>query len=250
MLQLVEVRKRFGRTVALAGVSLTVAAGEVVGLVGPNGAGKTTLLRIAVGMLDPDTGSARIAGYDLIHDRARAQGQLGYLPETVTCPGELIVERYLWHRAGLKGVARRQRRVAVDRAMMAVDLGEMHDHLIATLSKGFRQRVGLADAIVADPPLLILDEPGSGLDPLAVRTLRDHLRDIAVSRAVLLSSHALGELDELADRVAVLHGGRIVADASPAELRRRHGAASLHDAVVAILDGAAVELAGSSQVPS
>jgi ABC-2 type transport system ATP-binding protein len=243
MLELVELRKRFGGARggvhALRGVSLSVAAGEVVGLVGPNGAGKTTLLRIAVGFLDADSGTAAIGGRDLTKERTAAQALLGYLPEVVPGPPELTVERYLSLRAGIKGV--RDRAGAVERALQSADLAQVRRRLIGTLSKGYRQRVGLAEALLADPPLLVLDEPGSGLDPLAVRGLRELVRSAAQRRAVLLSSHALGELEALADRVAVMYGGRLIAEGTPEELRERGGKAALEEAVLALFEAAKAE---------
>ena len=239
MLELVELRKRYGRAGgvdALRGVSLKVAAGEVVGLVGPNGAGKTTLLRIAVGFLDADAGTAAIGGHDLTKGRSAAQALLGYLPEAVPGPPELVVERYLALRAGIKGV--RDRRAAVERVVEQAELGQVRRRLIGTLSKGYRQRVGLAEALLADPPLLVLDEPGSGLDPLAVRGLRELVRSAAQQRAVLLSSHALGELEALADRVAVMYGGRLIAEGTPAALREQGGKAQLEEAVLALFEAA------------
>jgi ABC-2 type transport system ATP-binding protein len=246
MLELVELRKRFGRAGAgavhaLRGVSLKVAAGEVVGLVGPNGAGKTTLLRIAVGFLDADAGTAAIGGHDLAKARAAAQGLLGYLPEVVPGPPELVVERYLALRAGIKGLGARDRADAVERVLQSAELGEVRRRLIGTLSKGYRQRVGLAEALLADPPLLVLDEPGSGLDPLAVRGLRELVRSAAERRAVLLSSHALGELEALADRVAVMYGGRLIAEGTPAALCERGGKGQLEDAVLALFEAAKLE---------
>lgn len=241
MLELVEVHKRFGRrgaggVQALRGVSLAVGSGEVVGLVGPNGAGKTTLLRIAVGFLDADAGRASIGGHDLIAARGAAQALLGYLPEVAPGPAELVVERYLALRAAIKGVA--ERGAAVERVIAQTELGPMRRRPIGTLSKGYRQRVGLAEALLADPPLLVLDEPASGLDPLAVRGLRELVRSAAKRRAVLLSSHSLGELEALADRVAVLYGGQLVADAAPDELKRQTGQGELEAAVLALFDEA------------
>lgn len=247
MLELAQVEKRFGGRAALRGVSLTVAEGEVVGLVGPNGAGKTTLLRIAVGYLDADAGRAAIGGHDLARARGAAQALCGYLPEVAVGPAELTVARYLELRAGVKRVA--SPAAAVARALERAELGGVRRQLIGTLSKGFRQRVGLADALLADPPLLVLDEPGSGLDPLAMRALRETLREAARTRAVLLSSHALGELEALADRVAVMYGGRLIAEGTPAALRQRAGApdGKLEDALVALLDEArAAERGGAA----
>jgi len=231
MLALRGIVRAFGRRRAVDGVSFEVAAGEAVLLVGRNGAGKTTLLRIATGYLDPDAGEVTIAGVAMARDRARAQARLGYLPEHAPAPGELTVREHLALRA-------RQKRVAaagLGRAIELAGLGETLRQRIATLSKGFRQRVGLADALLGDPPLVILDEPTSGMDPIQVRQLREHLAAAARDRAVLVSSHAVADLEPLATRVAVLRAGALVAIDTPAVLCARAGAARLEAAVVALL---------------
>jgi ABC-2 type transport system ATP-binding protein len=231
MLALRGISRCFGDRRAVAGVSFEVAAGEAVLLVGRNGAGKTTLLRIATGFLDPDAGEVEVAGLAMARARAAAQARLGYLPEHAPAPGELTVREHLWLRARLKRVSA----AALDRAIALAELGDTARQRIATLSKGFRQRVGLADALLGDPPLLVLDEPTSGMDPIQVKQLRDHLVAAARDRAVLVSSHAVADLEPLATRVAVLRAGALVAIDTPAALRARTGAARLEDAVVALL---------------
>jgi ABC-2 type transport system ATP-binding protein len=231
MLALRGIVRAFGGRRAVDGVSLDVAAGEAVLLVGRNGAGKTTVLRIAAGFLDPDAGDVVVAGIAMARERARAQAKLGYLPEHAPAPGELTVREHLVLRA-------RQKRVAaagLDRAIALAGLGDTLRQRIATLSKGFRQRVGLADALLGDPPLVILDEPTSGMDPIQVRQLREHLAVAARDRAVLVSSHAVADLEPLATRVAVLRAGALVAVATPAALCERTGAARLEAAVIALL---------------
>jgi ABC-2 type transport system ATP-binding protein len=231
MLVLRGIVRTFGRRRAVAEVSLEVAAGEAVLLVGRNGAGKTTLLRVATGYLDPDAGEVIVDGIAMASARARAQARLGYLPEHAPAPGELTVREHLGLRA-------RQRRVAaggLERAIALAGLGETLRQRIATLSKGFRQRVGLADALLGDPPLVILDEPTSGMDPIQVKQLRQHLVAAARDRAVLVSSHAVADLEPLATRVAVLRAGALVAIDTPAALCAQTGAARLEDAVIALL---------------
>jgi ABC-2 type transport system ATP-binding protein len=235
----IDVSRRFGRRVAVARASLRVAAGELVGLVGPNGAGKSTLLRILAGYLEADAGVVRIAGHDLADDRRAAQARLGYLAETSPLPPEMGVAEYLCFRAALKGVARRRRGEAVAVAAERAGVAAVPRRLLGTLSKGFRQRVGLADALLGDPPVLLLDEPASGLDPMQTRELRGLLAELAGTRAILLSTHDLGELEGLAGRVVVIAGGRVVADEAPAALCARLGVARLEDAVVALCGGAA-----------
>jgi ABC-2 type transport system ATP-binding protein len=218
-----DVRRRFGRRVALDGVSLSVDAGEIVGLVGPNGAGKSTLLRILAGYLDADLGEVSIGG------------RVGYLVETSPLPPEMRVVEYLRHRAALKGVARDAVAVACERAGLA----GVEARIVGTLSKGYRQRVGLADALLGDPAVLLLDEPASGLDPMQTRELRALLGELGGARAIVMSTHALGELETLAARVVVIAGGRVAGDGTPAELRARTKTRNLEDAVVALCKEAA-----------
>ena len=231
MLQLSGIAKAFGACRALAGVTLEVAAGEAVLLVGRNGAGKTTLLRIATGYLDPDAGTAAVDGHDLARDRVRAQRRLGYLPEHAPAPPELTVRDHLRLRARLKGCGEG----AVERAMAAADVAGQANRRIGVLSKGFRQRVGLADALLGEPPLLVLDEPTSGMDPIQTRELRAHLTEAARARAVLVSSHAVSDLEALATRIAVLRDGELVCAEPPDALRARTGKKKLDEAVIALL---------------
>ena len=238
LLELRAVTKAFGARAAVGGVTLAVAAGEAVLVVGRNGAGKTTLLRIATGYLDADAGEVYIGGIDLRRERARAQAGVGYLPEHAPAPPELTVTEVLTARAQLKRVARAAVAAEVARVVAAADLAAVAAQRVATLSKGFRQRVGLADALLGAPRLLVLDEPTSGMDPLQVRELRERLAAlVGEGRAVIISSHAVADLEALATRVIVLRAGGVVADAPVAALR---GTGTLEAAVVALLgEGAA-----------
>jgi ABC-2 type transport system ATP-binding protein len=235
VLELRGIRKAYGKRRALDDVTLTVAAGEAVLLVGRNGAGKTTLLRIATGFLDADAGSISVDGIDLAQHRSRAQAKLGYLPEHAPAPAELTVRAHLTTRARLKVVAAD----AVDKAMTAAAVTSEEDRRIGTLSKGFRQRVGLADALLGEPPLLILDEPTSGMDPIQTKELREHLIGAAKERAVLVSSHAVADLEAMAARVAVLRDGTLVAVGTPREVMDKASASTLDVAVVKLLEGGA-----------
>jgi gliding motility-associated transport system ATP-binding protein len=228
VLRLTGISRSFGARRALDEVTLEVAAGEAVLLVGRNGAGKTTLLRVATGFLDPDAGEVAIDGIAMAAARSRAQARVGYLPEHAPAPAELTVLGHLTSRARLKGCGRD----AVDRAMTAAGVASEARRRIATLSKGFRQRVGLADALLGEPPLLVLDEPTSGLDPIQTAELRDHLIAAARQRAVLVSSHAVGDLEAVATRVAVLRDGKLIAADTPAALR---GGGTLQAAIVRLL---------------
>jgi len=235
MLALRGIEKSYGAWRALSGVSLEVAAGEAVLLVGRNGAGKTTLLRIATGYLDPDAGTVSIDGVDVLCERGRAQSRLGYLPEQAPAPAELTVRDHLRLRARLKGLSADRARPALDAVLAATSIADHADRAIGTLSKGYRQRVGLADALLGDPARLVLDEPTSGMDPIQTRQLCAQLAEAAKQRAVLISSHAVADLESIAARVAVLRAGAIVADGTPAELCERAARDTLEDAVVELL---------------
>ncbi len=231
MLSLRGIEKRFGDRRALVGVTLEVKAGEAVLLVGRNGAGKTTLLRIATGYLDADAGDVTIDGISLATDRAAAQKKLGYLPEHAPAPAEMTVRDHLRFRARQKGYG-------ADAALAAAKTTQIESELdrpIGTLSKGYRQRVGLADALLGGPPLLVLDEPTSGMDPIQVKEMRQYLKTAAKDRAVLVSSHAVSDLEALATRVAVLRAGELVAVDTPKGLCKAQGVERLDDAVVKLL---------------
>jgi ABC-2 type transport system ATP-binding protein len=229
MIQVDRVSKRFGRKAALVDVSFRVAAGEIAALVGPNGAGKTTAMRILAGFLAADAGRVAIAGHVLPAARVAACARLGYLPEAAPLYGEMRVDEYLRFRARLKGVARGAVGERVADVTARLGLLDQRRVLVSRLSRGFRQRVGLADALIATPPVLLLDEPTAGLDPVQMREVRSLLSDLGEGCAVLLSSHLLAEVEAVADRVVVLVGGRVVADASPEELAQD---GSLEDVIV------------------
>lgn len=213
--------KRFGGLLALDGVSLEVAAGEILGFLGPNGAGKSTTLRILSGWLPPSSGRASIAGHDLVRASLAARRAVGYLPENFAAPPDLRVGEYLGYRAELKGRAPRAARLRAHEAAAEFGLEPRWRQPFGTLSKGYRQRVGLADALLADPPALLLDEPFSGLDPVQRQEFKEILRRLAAAgKAVLFSSHVLPEVRDLASRLLVLHRGRCAAAGTLAELQR------------------------------
>ncbi|MFQ5749994.1 MAG: ABC transporter ATP-binding protein, partial [Planctomycetota bacterium] len=214
--------KRFPTVTALEEVSFRVASGEVLGFLGPNGAGKTTALRILSGFLPPTSGRASVAGLDLLQHSLEARRRVGYLPENFSAPSELRVGEYLRYRAGLKGMPARDRRGRVGELGALLGLQARMRQPFAALSKGYRQRVGLADALLAAPPVLLLDEPFSGLDPLQRQEFRGILGTLAreEGRAILFSSHVLPEVQGLADRVLILHLGRVRAEGTLEELSR------------------------------
>ncbi len=188
-----------------------VKRGEIVALLGPNGAGKTTLMRILTGFLAPSGGDAELAGHSILGASLAARREVGYLPEGVPLYPDMRVDEYLTYRARLRGVARAERSRRIDSAIGDCGLGDRRRQIIGTLSRGYRQRVGLADAILARPPILILDEPTVGLDPNQIREVRELVRSLAREATVLLSTHILSEVEALAARVIILHRGRLVA---------------------------------------
>jgi ABC-2 type transport system ATP-binding protein len=213
--------KRYGPFQALSGVSFALEPGEVVGFLGPNGAGKSTTMKLLAGFLAPTSGTARIAGHDLVAEPLACRRAIGYLPEELPLYLDMTVTAYLDHVARLKGVPRAERRREVVEAIEAAWLGENATRHIRKLSKGNRQRVGLAQALLGKPPLLLLDEPTSGLDPSQVVNFRSLIRDLARRHTLLLSTHILGEVEATCSRVVVVHHGRTVASEPIEALRRR-----------------------------
>ena len=218
MISVRAVSKSFGGVRAVRGVSFEVARGEVVGLLGANGAGKTTTIRMIAGFLPPDAGSVSIDGQDTMDQSLAARRRIGYLPESAPAYAEMATEDYLGFRAKLYRLNRPGRRAAVERAMHLCDLAEVRRRRVGQLSRGYRQRVGLAAAILHDPPVLVLDEPTSALDPRQIRQTRSLVRDLAKDKAVLVSSHILPEVERTCDRVVIMARGEVRADASPAAL--------------------------------
>lgn len=220
----IEVRrlnKTFGTHRAVADVSFSVRPGEIVGFLGPNGAGKSTTMRILAGLTQADSGAAFLCGVPVATRPLDAKRHLGFMPENNPLPDELRVIEYLRWRAKLKNVPRKEIRARVEAVMEACDLArKARRKLIGTLSKGFRQRVGIADALLSEPDVIILDEPTIGLDPHQILGIRALIRSLRERKAVLISSHILPEIENVCDRVIIINGGRIVAAGTPDELRR------------------------------
>jgi len=212
--------KDYGSVVAVRDVSFSVGRGEVVGFLGPNGAGKSTTLRILAGFLGATSGKVRVNGHDIAEDSLLARASLGYMPEAAPLYPELRVREYLEFRARLKRVPRAKQKASIERALERASLKDVAQTSVGHLSKGYRQRVGLADALVADPPLLILDEPTAGLDPNQVREVRALIKELASDHTVLLSTHILSEVEATCQRALVIDRGRLVAQGSLEELSR------------------------------
>lgn len=211
MIQAVELTKIFGRTRAVDNLSFEVAQGEIVGFLGPNGAGKTTTMRMLTGYLSATGGTVRIGGMDVFSDSLQVRRQIGYLPENVAFYPEMRVVEYLRYRGRLKDVHGRRLRKRLESVIESCGLGDVRRTVIGRLSKGYRQRLALADCLIHEPPLLILDEPTIGLDPNQIRHVRNLIRGLGKRQTILLSSHILSEVEAVCERVLILNKGRIVA---------------------------------------
>jgi ABC-2 type transport system ATP-binding protein len=218
MIHVDNLTKYFGPVLAVDRVSFDVAQGEIVGLLGLNGAGKTTTMRILTTYLPATSGIARMAGFDVRTQSLEVRQRIGYLPENVPLYPEMRVEEYLTFRAKLRGLSRKDRVERIEYCLERCRIREVRRRLIGTLSKGYRQRVGLADAMVHDPPILILDEPTHGLDPVQIRETLALIRELGERRTILLSTHILAEIEAICSRVLIIHRGRLSSDKRMSEL--------------------------------
>lgn len=216
MVAVENLTKYYGDFPAIDGVTFEARKGEILGFLGPNAAGKTTTMRIMTGYMPPTSGTARIAGFDIVEESLNARKHIGYLPESAPVYDDMAVGQYLSFFARLRGVPGRQVAERVRYAMEATNIAERENWIIGKLSKGFRRRVGIAQAIVHDPDVLILDEPTEGLDPIQVIEVRELIVSLKGNHTVILSTHILPEAQMMADRIAIIHRGRVVAvDTSP-----------------------------------
>ena len=225
MIKVENLTKRYAGFTAVDGLNFEVEKGEIVGFLGPNGAGKSTTMRILTGYLPATSGRASVAGFDVFEQSIEARRHIGYLPENTPLYHDMRVNEYLSYRAHLKGVAGGKVRERVGDVIELCNLREKQRAIIGTLSKGQRQRVGLADALVHDPDLLILDEPTIGLDPNQIRQVRELIKNLAQKRTVLISTHILSEVEIMCSRVVVIHKGKIRASDTAENLLRNHRAA-------------------------
>lgn len=218
MIDVHKLSKRYGRHSAVNDISFHVGKGKIIGFLGPNGAGKTTTLRMLTGYLPPTSGSAEVAGYDIYRDSVNARRKIGYMPENVPLYDDMRVREYLRYRAKLKGLRGKAARQHIGEAMDLCGLTHVRRKMIKTLSKGFRQRVGLADALVHKPDLLIMDEPTNGLDPNQIRSIRNLIKRLGQDHTIMLSTHILHEVEMICDHVIIIDEGRIKATGSPSGL--------------------------------
>jgi len=222
MIEVQQLTKRYGPVEALRGITTSIGRGEIVGLLGPNGAGKTTTMKILTGYILPTSGSATIAGWNVIDNPLEVQQRIGYLPENAPIYHDMLVQEYLLFTANIRGLAPRALRTRAAEVIADCRIGDVLTRPIGELSKGYRQRVGLAAAIVHDPDILILDEPTNGLDPNQIVEVRELIRRMGESKTIIISTHILPEVEATCGRAVILIDGRIRADGTLAELTKSH----------------------------
>src|SRR2546421_230219 len=227
MIHVENLTKYYGDYAAVQDVSFDVPQGQIVGFLGPNGAGKTTTMRILAGFLTATSGKATIAGFDVFWQALEARRRIGYMPENCPLYHEMRVSEYLKFRGGIKGLGGSERRKRIDYVVERCWLADVRRQIIGTLSKGHRQRVGLADALLASPPVLILDEPTAGLDPTQIISTRKLIRELGQEHTILLSTHILPEVEMTCDSVIIIHRGRVAASGSLSELAQQAGEQTL-----------------------
>lgn len=234
MIEIKNLTKRFAHHTAVDGLSFQVQQGEVLGFLGPNGAGKSTTMKMLTGFLAPTSGTASILGFDIQSDTLKAQQQIGYLPEGAPCYGDMTVRGFLEFIAEVRGYRGAEKKQRVQRAVEQVELDKVLEQSIETLSKGFKRRVGLAQAILHDPRVLILDEPTDGLDPNQKHQVRKLIQSLAKDKIVIISTHILEEVSAVCTRAVVIAAGKLVADGTPMELESR---SRYHQAVTLVAEG-------------
>jgi gliding motility-associated transport system ATP-binding protein len=220
MIEVANLSKRYGDLRAIEGVSFTAAKGQILGFLGPNGAGKTTTMRIITGFMPATSGTVRVEGFDVFDQSNEVRRRIGYLPENPPLYNDMSVAPYLRFVARLKGLGRREVGEALERVLATCGLDSVRDRLLGHLSKGYRQRVGLAQALIHDPPVLVLDEPTIGLDPRQIRDIRALVRTLGGKRTIVLSTHILSEVMEVCDKVVIINDGRVALEDQLANMTR------------------------------
>ena len=220
MIEVAHLHKRYGDVAAVEDVSFSAVPGQILGFLGPNGAGKTTTMRVITGFLPATAGTVRVAGFDVFEQSAEVRRRIGYLPENPPLYNDMLVVPYLRFAAKLRGMRRGDIDAAIDRVLQHCSLTKVSGRLLGHLSKGFRQRVGLAQALIHDPEILILDEPTNGLDPGQIDEMLDFIRGLAPNRTIVLSTHILGQVVAVCEKVVIISDGRIVVEDLLANLTR------------------------------
>ena len=221
MIKVSNLSKKYVGKPTVDNISFNVESGEIVGFLGPNGAGKTTTIRMLTGYIPPTSGTALIGGYDIFLNSLIAKQKIGYMPENVPLYDDMRVREYLLFRAELKGLRGQDVRKHMNEALELCSIKDIKSQMISSLSKGFRQRVGLADALINKPPLLILDEPTNGLDPSQIRSFRELLKELAENHTILISTHILSEVELTCDRVLIINKGKMIGNNTPLELSEK-----------------------------
>jgi ABC-2 type transport system ATP-binding protein len=222
MISVKELRRTFGPIVAVDGISFEVAKGDVLGFLGPNGAGKTTAMRMLACFLEPDNGTATVCGHDIIQDPVAVRQSIGYLAEEAPAYNEMTVGSFLNFVCDARRITGKARKQALDRIVPMCAIESVYHQTIDTLSKGYRRRVGLAQALIHDPDVLILDEPTDGLDPNQKHEVRQLINEMAGNKCIIISTHILEEVEEVCNRVIIIARGKILVDSTPAELKEKH----------------------------
>jgi ABC-2 type transport system ATP-binding protein len=254
MISVSNLSRSYGSFKAVDGVSFEVGQGQVVGLLGPNGAGKTTVMKMLTGFHFPESGTITVGGFDVLEQTREAQALIGYLPESSPVYPDLTVREYLEFMAGVRGIDPAKRNQAIDEAMERTDAAAFHNRVTSHLSKGQRQRVGLAQAILADPAILILDEPTTGLDPHQILEFRELIHHLGREKTVILSTHIMQEVEALCERVLIMNQGRIVAEGKAEDIAKQLQGESRYELRLKGLSGAAAltalsKLAGLKDAP-
>ena len=246
MIEAKSLCKSYGAFKAVDDLSFTVKAGQILGFLGPNGAGKSTTMKMLTGFLTPTSGTALINGIDVVEDSVLARKNIGYLPEGAPSYGEMTVQQFLTFIARARLISKVDVSASVERAIVKLNLSGVKHQAIETLSKGFKRRVGLAQAIIHDPQILILDEPTDGLDPNQKREVRNLIRDMAKDKIIIISTHILEEVEAVCNRVMIIAQGRLLADDSPQELIKR---SRYHNAVSLVVESAERVASALSELP-
>ena len=241
MLEVASISKEFDGFFAVKNVSFTASKGEVLGFLGPNGAGKSTTMKMITGFLDPSSGDAKVAGFSILNEKLEAQKRVGYVPENAPLYEEMFVREFLEFIAGMRQIPAKQISGAVDKVISSCSLEEVEYQRIETLSKGYKRRVSLAQALVHDPEILILDEPTDGLDPNQKHDVRKLIRDLVKEKCILISTHILEEVEEVCDRCVIIGKGKKLFEGTPKELKTKSSDGRIQDVFRVITTGKSVK---------